>query len=223
MDQLSTSSLYCIDLYVRIRLPQARSLIAKLFSDIKFLDTSTEFLFGESINNLSPQTLFRTKEFLEAFHYAQRGMGVRVQLGKMSFLFPDKKWRESMTVAHAFANGYVDKAIEFRRNFLAAQGGREASTDESEVDHSGQRYVLLHEMAKETGNRDELRNQILHVFLAGHDATAITISNAIFHLSRDSNTWKKLRGEVLAAGDAPFTFESLKSLKYLQYIIKESM
>ncbi|KAH6684734.1 cytochrome P450, partial [Halenospora varia] len=42
-----------------------------------FFDTSTEFLFGGSMDTLSTETTFRTQEFLDAFHYAQRGMGIR--------------------------------------------------------------------------------------------------------------------------------------------------
>ncbi|KAF7885209.1 hypothetical protein EAF00_011027 [Botryotinia globosa] len=38
-------------------------------------------------------------------------------------------------------------------------------------------------MAKETDDRRELRNQTLQVFLAGHEATAIGVGNAIFWLS----------------------------------------
>lgn len=77
-------------------------------------------------------------------------------------------------------------------------------------------------MAKQTDNRDDLRQQILHVFLAGHDSSAVTTGNAIFHLSRNPEVWKKLRSEILSEGEKPLTFESLKTLHYLQYIIKES-
>jgi len=178
------------------------------------------------MNTLSPNTSFQSEEFLNAFHYAQRGMGIRVQLRSLRFLYQDNKWRESIAIAHAFADQYVDKAIEFRKSFMAK---RELKTESGELmdtcdedETFGRRYILLHEMAKETDNREELRNQIIHVFLAGHDATAITIGNAIFHLCRSVRQWEKIRMEVLAAGDAQLSFESLKNMHYLQYVIKES-
>lgn len=77
-------------------------------------------------------------------------------------------------------------------------------------------------MAKQTDNRDDLRQQILHVFLAGHDSSAIATGNAIFHLSQNPEVWKKLRSEILSEGEKPLTFERLKPLHYLKYIIKES-
>ena len=76
-------------------------------------------------------------------------------------------------------------------------------------------------MAKENDDRVELRSQILHIFLAGHDSTAITVSNAIFHLCRNQDQWIKLRSAVLAVGDVPLTFELLKDIHHLQYIVKE--
>ncbi|THV45304.1 hypothetical protein BGAL_0505g00020 [Botrytis galanthina] len=191
-------------------------------------DTSTEFLFGESMNTLSPETTFQTEECLAAFDYAIRGMGIRFQLGSLRFLYWDKKWYKSIKITHSFADRYVDKAMEFRRSYLDARKERKKekvkdSDSEGGDDNGNHRHVLLHEMAKQTGSRDDLRNQILHVFLAGHESSAITIGNAIFHLCRNPEMWKKLRSEILSEGDKPFTFESLKNLHYLQYIIKETL
>ncbi|KAF7895670.1 uncharacterized protein EAF01_009632 [Botrytis porri] len=101
-------------------------------------DTSTEFLFGESMNTLSPDTPFQTEECLATFDYAIRGMIIRPQLGS-------------------------------------------------------------------------------------HESSAITIGNAIFNLCRNPEMWKKFRSEILSEGDKPFTFEPLKNLHYLQYVIKETL
>lgn len=172
------------------------------------------------MNTLSPEASFATREFLQAFHYAQRGMGMRIRLGRFRAFHRDRKWQESIKIAHAFAEKYVERALEYRKAYLK---GLEDGTDPNPEDADRQkRYVLLQELAKETDDRVELRSQIIHVFLAGHDSTAITISNAIFHLSRHQEKWRKLRKEILAASDAPPTFESLKNMHYLQYIIRES-
>ncbi|KAH8586307.1 hypothetical protein B0O99DRAFT_602587 [Bisporella sp. PMI_857] len=58
--------------------------------------------------------------------------------------------------------------------------------------------------------------------IAGHDSSGIIIGNALFHLSRSPKIWQKLRTEIGSHGDAPFTFELLKNLKFLQYVIKGS-
>ena len=39
---------------------------------VEFLDTSTEFLFGDSMQALSLDTPFQTQQFLNAFYYAQQ-------------------------------------------------------------------------------------------------------------------------------------------------------
>ncbi|MCJ1232753.1 hypothetical protein MMC14_000707 [Varicellaria rhodocarpa] len=176
-----------------------------------FFDTSTEFLLGESMNTLSLATLFQTQRFLDAFHYAQRGIGTRMQMGMFKFLYRDRKWDESIKITHAFADRYVDKALEYRQDHFAKN------------EDINKRYVLLQEIVKKTDDRIELRSQIIHVFLAGHDSTAITIGNAIFHLCRHQYMWEKLRAEVLATEGAPLTFGALKNMRYLQYIVKETL
>ncbi|KAF7876931.1 uncharacterized protein EAF02_008151 [Botrytis sinoallii] len=83
---------------------------------------------------------------------------------------------DSIKVAHAFADIYVDKAIRYRTDGLSKE-------EPTEKDRSGYKYVRLHDMAMQTDNRSELRSQILHVFLAGHESSAITIGNALLQLS----------------------------------------
>ncbi|KAH8882506.1 cytochrome P450 [Thozetella sp. PMI_491] len=193
-----------------------KPLLCKLF-----IDTSTEFLFGETMGILNEDEPERSQAFLDAFHYAQKGTGRRLQLGKFAFLYRDRKYYESIKVAHAFAEYYVDKAIKYRRDHLSAEA--EKSETVSDGDTPGRRVVLLHDMALETDNREDLRNQILHVFLAGHESSAITIGNAMFQLCRHPEKWETLRTEVLALGTAPLTVDKVKGLKYITNVIKETL
>lgn len=100
----------------------------------------------------------RSQDFLDAFHYAQRGTGRRLQLGKLAFMYCDKKYYDSIKVAHAFADYYVDKAIEYRKKRLGAGEKLDSISDE---DTPGRNIVLLNEMAMETDDRTDLRNQIM--------------------------------------------------------------
>ncbi|TGO30202.1 hypothetical protein BPAE_0007g00800 [Botrytis paeoniae] len=182
-----------------------------------FIDTSTEFLFGESTDMLSSEQPVRSQQFLDAFHYRQLGTGRRLQLGKLAFLYRDKKFYDSIKVAHAFADFYVDKAIERRADRLSKE-------QPAEKDRSGHKCVLLHEITMQTDNRSELRSQILHVFLAGHESSAITIGNAVFQLSRNPSVWEKIRQEVTegyGTSSSNFIHDRLRNLKYLQNVIKE--
>jgi hypothetical protein len=101
----------------------------------------------------------RSQDFLDAFHYAQQGTGRRLQLGKLAFMYRDKKYYESIKVAHAFADYYVDKAIGYRKSRLAAGDKIDSISGE---DTLGRNIVLLNEMAMETDDRKDLRNQIMH-------------------------------------------------------------
>jgi hypothetical protein len=185
------------------------------------------------MNTLSENLPAKSSQFLEAWAYGQRGTGQRLQLGKLAFLYQDKKFKESIKIAHQFAEYYVHKAIEFRKKHDICQSPDVHARDKEVGDSSykerlvgGGKTVLLHDMAMQIDNKDELRCQIMHVFLAGHESSAITIGNALFQLSRNPQSWAQLRIEVLAEESlntpTSVTFDKLKSLRYLQSIIKES-
>jgi cytochrome P450 len=183
------------------------------------LDTSTEFLFGEAMGTLNDSTPWKGQEFLDAFHYAMKGTGIRFQLRGLRFLYRDRKWNESLKTVHAFVDSYVEKALAHPDSQPTPQ---ESDLDEKAEGAKRERYILLDKMAKQTKDRVELRYQALHVFMAGHDSSSITVANALFYLCRHPAVYQKLRTEMLSAGDEALTFESLKSLRYLQHIVKES-
>ena len=102
-------------------------------------------------------------------------------------------------------------------------GASAAATEwEEEVESGGERYVLAHELAKQTGDRDAVRQELLNVFFAAHDSAAIALTSVMFDLARHPAVWARLREEVLGLGDAPVTFEVLKSLTYLKWVVNES-
>lgn len=49
-----------------------------------------------------------------------------------------------------------------------------------------------------------------------------SVSNIFHALARNHHIWTRLRGEVMAVQDQQLTFELLKSIKYLQWVINES-
>ena len=177
------------------------------------LDSSTEFLFGESLGVLRPDTTSDSaKSFLRAYNYGQRGVGRRIQLGRWSALKTDSMFRQSCDTAHDFVDTYIDKALlraETRKD-------RDAKPD---------RYVLVDELIKETGNLREIRNQLLNVFLPAHDAVGVALTNIFFHLARHPAVYSKLRLEILGMNvqEEQLTFERIKGHKYLQHVIQETL
>jgi cytochrome P450 len=119
----------------------------------------------------------------------------------------DKKWWDAIKIAHDFADGYVAKALEFRRSF------RKVASKMKEL--MGVVYCCTRWLRRLI-NPEDLFHEILHIFIAGHDSSAITITNAFFHLSRYPKAWTKLRAEILATSDEKLPHESLKKRKYWQ-------
>lgn len=124
------------------------------------LDFSTEFLFDGTVESLKSDTVStHVRSFLEALNYGQQGVGRRLHLSKWNFLIYDKKFRLSCKVAREFVDGYINKAL------VSNEDSKEKKSSWSE------RYVLTHELLKKTKNREDVRNQLLNVFLPAHDAT----------------------------------------------------
>lgn len=84
------------------------------------------------------------------------------------------------------------------------------------------RYLLLNEMVKQTQDKLDLRSQILAVFMPSRDTTAFLVSNVFHVLARKPYIWAKLRKEIFSFEAQPLTFELLKSMRYLQWVINES-
>lgn len=176
------------------------------------LDSSTEFLFGETVGSLTPGAISSDADgFLKAYSYGQLVVGKRLHLPHWNFLTRDKRFWNSCKIAHDFVGAYITRA---RRNVSHSKSERGKS----------QRYVLAQELVERTTDVDNIRHQLLNVFLPAHEATAVALTNVFFNLARNPRVYEKLRVEVLAAGEdqADWTFERLKSLKYLQYVISET-
>ena len=172
------------------------------------LDSTTEFLFGESVESLAPNTSTDAQTFLDAYNYAQRGVGKRMMLPFWNGFTRDKKFWESCRVAHAFVDGIVSRSMQH-----CAASKYRGTRD----------YVLAHELAKENIDRATIREQLLNVFLPAHDAIAIPLTNIFFVFARHPLVFAKLRREILACGSPNPTPAQLKSLKYLQCVISETL
>lgn len=125
----------------------------------------------------------------------------------------DKTWLESIFIVHEYVDFFIHKVIE---NHLTQD--TKGSLEEPE------RYVLLHEMAKQIQDKADLRSHILTVFMPGKSTLAVLAGNLFHVLARTSDVWKKFRVEVLSLDLEPseIIFEVLKSMKYLQAVINES-
>ena len=177
------------------------------------------FLFGESFDSLSGGTSTEAQRFLEAFDHAMFGSGFRIALGPLKFLFRDSKWPKACKTTHQFADYYVDKALQWRREHMQQE---KVQSNGGEGKDDGQNHILLHGMAEQTEDRTELRNQILQTLMAAQETTSVLISNVFFLLARHPNVWQRLRQEALSLGDDEIGVDTLQNLKYLRNVLNES-
>ncbi len=176
-------------------------------------------MFGESVGLMSENASEAAHTFHHALDYAQQGTILRLRLGNLMFTHRDKKFRESCDTVHAYADKFVAQALEYRRS-------QDALPDEKKEREEGggrQKYVFLNELAKDTSNPILLRDQIVNMLLAARDTTAGLLAFVFFMLARRPDVWDKLRADVLEHYCEPLTYEALMDMKYLRFVVNESM
>ncbi|MBB4806000.1 cytochrome P450 [Chryseobacterium defluvii] len=70
---------------------------------------------------------------------------------------------------------------------------------------------------------EQLVDEMLILFIAGHETTANALSFIFYEISRNPEAEKKLNKEILDEGESVFTAESLMKRSYTLNIIKEAM
>ncbi|KAL9107699.1 MAG: hypothetical protein Q9227_007414 [Pyrenula ochraceoflavens] len=165
------------------------------------IDSATEFLFDPD----------SAKDFVEGFTYGTERMARIFQSGMALLYVPDKRWRQSRKAVWHFVDKIVDEAIRSQKNRDV-----EKSPDDT-------RYVFLYQLVKETSDPYVLRSETLNVLLAGRDTTASLLSNTWHVLARRPDIWAKLRSDVDKLNGAKPTYEQIKDMKYLKYVLNESL
>ncbi|KAI9704493.1 MAG: hypothetical protein M1820_005567 [Bogoriella megaspora] len=183
--------------------------IAPLIDDL-FLTASLDYLFAQSIifPNIDHSSL--NARFLRAFRAATAGAGRRHFRGKLRNFIPDRLFNEACRELHEIADMHVEAALGHIK-----QDPPEASA--STLDRS----AFLLDLARQTEDRVYLRNQLLAVFMAGHESTAVLVEDAIFEMVRHPEVWSRARVEAENLSGKSLTFESVRSQGYMYQIIKE--
>ncbi|KAL9121277.1 MAG: hypothetical protein Q9187_002162 [Circinaria calcarea] len=186
--------------------------------DTLFMRTSMQFLTGLStVSDKATQgSPFDAETFRKAFHDGLFGTGLRVMLGRLSFLAPKAKWLESCQRAHQFLDFYIDKALEQKEISRTGNGPREAGA-------SPKIRSMLQGLAEQTDDRIEIRSQILQGMMASQETTSVLLSNTLFLMSRHPLIWDQLRDEISSAGPDLLTYEFLTTSKLIHNILFESL
>ncbi|KAF2646002.1 putative cytochrome P450 [Massarina eburnea CBS 473.64] len=174
------------------------------------LDSSTEFLFGQSAETL---TSGANDEFSEAFAYSLHDIARGLRLGPFAkFSRSDPKALKSHQICRAYVDNYVQQALDYRQEY---QRGEKDPKD---------RRTFLRELALATDDREMLRDELLSLLLAGRDTTASLIGSLLFALAKEPQVWEKVRQEIndVLKGELP-TYDQLRELKYARHCLHETL
>lgn len=185
------------------------------------LDTATEFLFGESIN--SQETAVRkahgyddldgkltaANDFRSALELVNTRIMWRMRFGLFYYLVDGLDFRRAIRYIRSWTERYVQLAL--------------ASSADPQI--KGTKSNVLSALALQCKNPSELRNQTLAIMFAGRDTTASLLGWIFRELAVHPVIFDKLRRTILQ--DFPpgrdISFAQLKSCRYLQHVISESL
>ncbi|EEP75550.1 hypothetical protein UREG_00396 [Uncinocarpus reesii 1704] len=138
---------------------------------------------------------------------------LRSLLGDLYFL--QKDGREFKQIS-AFVKEYIDR-FTYKALQLHADG------KPTSYDANG-KYIFLEEISKSIKDPVRLRSELLNILLAGRDTTASLLAICFHQLARHKDVWNQLRNEIMEnIGHRHPTYEDIKSLKYLKYVLNETL
>jgi cytochrome P450 len=173
------------------------------------LDVATDFLLGKDVKSLSTPR----QDFAEAFGEVQRVQNLISRAGPLNRFVPRKTFWSGMKTINEFVNVYIERALRLSPAELESKAKGDAG------------YTFLHALAGFTQDRKVLRDQLVAVLLAGRDTTASTLSWTLYELARHPQCVRRLKEEILSVvgPDRTPTYADLKSMKYLQNVMNETL
>lgn len=182
------------------------------------MDSTTEFLFGQSVYSLRRNGTgdgdSLEAQFETAFTGAQAECMEFIGMGPLA-RFARVKSQKQVEIVHRYIDKFVDRAIAFRKEYEAGGGGP-IGTDKEKP-----KYLFLQELAKQTTDRTRLRSELLNILMAGRDTTASLLGNLFFMISKSPEIMAKLQQEVDSLNGARPSYSSLRDMKYLKYCLRE--
>ncbi|KAE8146091.1 cytochrome P450 [Aspergillus avenaceus] len=121
------------------------------------LSTTTALIFGESIVSLPGE---ETATFESAFDYASYISAIRLRLAQFEWVWKPPKFQEACAVV----KDYADKFVQLALDDMVKNGEHSAS----------ETHAFIIDLYKELRDPVLVRDQLVHVLIAGRDTTAFT-------------------------------------------------
>ncbi|KAI1357977.1 cytochrome P450 [Xylaria arbuscula] len=171
------------------------------------LATTTMLLFGEPHSSMAKADRDAVRG---NFDYAAFGCGIRVRLADLAWIYNPSKFRKACKAVRDWATFFAARAIDYKNEF-----GEEAAAE---------KYAFIIDLWKEMQDFDLVRDQLLHVLVAGRDSTASLLSWTFFHLVRNKDTLERLQKEIAhLPQDGDISREQIQRLPFLRCCINETL
>ncbi|KOS19855.1 Cytochrome P450 52A11 [Escovopsis weberi] len=198
------------------------------------MDFATDLLMGRSTNTLEEgdsRGCGREEQFVQDYLTCSSEIVHKMRLGPLQFLSLNGAARRARRRIFRYIDGFIEESLRDQgegvsgEGEMAEMGGRGGrGRGRGPGGGGGRGRTVLSELAAITEDRKQLRDQILHILVAGRDTTACLLSNLFFVLARKPETYAKLRREVFSiAGEKPPTAKMLHQMQYLKWCVQESL
>lgn len=175
----------------------------------------------EAPGHVKPKNVDKSRDasaFAFSFDRAQMTLATRNRFEELYYLVQNRQLRTDSKICHDYIDYFVRRALK---------NGQEKSLEEGKAG-TAKKYIFLDALAAHTQDPIELRSSLLNILLAGRDTTASLLGWLMICLSHDSARYQKLRSIIIdefGTYDEPkeITFAKLKSCKYLQQCINETL
>jgi cytochrome P450 len=198
--------------------------LAPLFLNLT-LDVATEFLYGQSVRSQDAGNPTLAKTPVNAENPDFSTFGQHLDAGKASLFMKGLAGRwNGLINSRNFAH-HRDEVHRMVDEFVEARLRQDKSPQQTEKSEN-KRFYLLDELAKYTQDPLELRSETLHVLNAGRDTTGALLGWTFYFLARNPHVYEKLRAiviEEIGSSGSEISFQDLKSCKYLQNVINETL
>ncbi|KAI1181758.1 cytochrome P450 [Nemania serpens] len=173
------------------------------------LGTTTALLFGEPHSSL-PR---RDRDALrESFDYASYISAIRIRLAELAWVYKPRRFNSACDNVRAWALFFADKALDYKEIYG--------------MDAARERYPFIIDLWDNMRDRNLVRDQLLHVLIAGRDTTACLLSWTLFHLVRNPHLIKRLQDEIaqrIPTDTAELTRNDINQLMFLRCCLHETL
>lgn len=173
------------------------------------LGTTTDLLFGEPHSSLPKADRDALRD---NFEYASLVSAIRLRLADLAWVYSPRKFRDACKGVREWAKFFADKALDHME-----EHGEEVASE---------KYAFIVDLWKGMQNREMVRDQLLHVLIAGRDTTACLLSWTFFHLVRNPHLIERLKQDIAAvipANGQNITRPQIQQLPFLRCCLNETL